>query len=210
MILYTTGHFDTRRMPELHLCLRKNAEVKDIKHIHLFIDCGLEHYANLQLSKLTVHPLDHRPTFADLIAAAEQTPSELALITSGDVYLDESISFLRGLEMKNKFMALSKWETRDGQEVPKDEAHGTQDCWAFQPPLRMLPCNFPFGAPGCDNRIAAMAEEAKYLVFNPYFDIRLRHVHSDANRVNYTAQAVPGPYGWSWPYRIRDGQLIKV
>ena len=210
MILYTTGHFDTRRMPEHHLCLRKNAEVKDIKHIHLFIDCDSKHFADVQLPKLTVHPLDHRPTYADLIAAAEQTPSELALITNGDVYLDDGVSLLNTLDWKGKFMALSRWERRDRQEFLIESPHGTQDCWAFLPPLQMPICNFPFGAPGCDNKIVAMAQTAGYKVFNPYMDMRLRHVHSDATRSHYTAQRVEGPYEWAWLHRIKDGQLIKT
>ena len=208
MILYTTGHYDAKRMGELHFCLRKNAEVKDIKQIHLFIDCDPKYYADLclQLPKLTIYLLDHRPTYADLISASERV-QDLVLITNGDVYLDDTVSLLNDLDWKDKFMALSRWEIKGGIEVIKDEPHGTQDCWAFLPPLRMLSCSFPFGAPGCDNRIVAMAEEAKYLVFNSYLDVRLRHVHLDANRTNYTAPGVGGPYGWSWLYRIKDGQL---
>lgn len=206
MILYTTGFYNAKRMSELHFCLHKNAEVKDIKRIHLFIDCELNHYSCVQLPKLMVHKLDHRPTYADLITAANNDPSDITLIANSDVYFDNSVSLLNNLNMKNKFMALSRWEMRDIETLITNP-HGTQDGWGFLSPFRTrtASCNFPFGAPGCDNRIVSIAEEAKYKIFNPCLDVRLRHIHSTSS--SYTVPTVEGPYGWSWPCRIEGDHL---
>jgi hypothetical protein len=69
----------------------------------------------------------------------------------------------------------------------------SQDAWIFDTPLCDFPCNFYFGVPGCDNRLAWEASRAGLTLINPSRSIRAYHLHLTGVRRYSERQRVAGP-----------------
>ena len=127
-----------------------------------------------------------RPTFADHIGWANRCtrPNDINVIANLDIQFEqENIPLFWRLRPK-EFWALSRWENSASPVVPPREYKWCQDTWAWRGECRidLKKADFPFGYPGCENRIAYLAHEAGYQVCNPSFSVKTIHVHDSGFR----------------------------
>ena len=63
----------------------------------------------------------------------------------------------------------------NNKEFPRQDS---QDCWIFKGhPSEGMDCDFRFGVPGCDNRIAYEFGKIGYDVIGPVSKIKVLHYH---------------------------------
>ncbi|MCU0515876.1 MAG: hypothetical protein MUC60_03225 [Oscillatoria sp. Prado101] len=122
-ILLTTFYTPTKpeRAQEFITCLERNLahpyieaikvlfEVKDREQGYGYLD-GFCH------KKLEIIPVNHRSTYADLIAAAQTwKKDDIAILVNGDIYFDENSNLARAEEIKyGEFWTVSRYEPTKG------------------------------------------------------------------------------------------------
>ncbi len=181
-ILLTTFYTPTKpeRAQEFITCLERNLahpyieaikvlfEVKDREQGYGYLD-GFCH------KKLEIIPVNHRSTYADLIAAAQTwKKDDIAILVNGDIYFDENSNLARAEEIKyGEFWTVSRYEPTKGGgwKLFNIAAAGSHDCWIFRTPLSPFKNNYQLGIQGCDLFICQRAIEAGLRVLNPCLTI---------------------------------------
>lgn len=196
------------RMGELVEALARNLSNPAISAVHFLIEEPAERYEEYvssnacaasrslrglaQHPKIEVVPLGRRAKYEDYFAHVNSRLSgRIVIVTNADIYFDDTVRLIAGLDMANMFVCLSRTEA-DGISNPN--MWGSQDSWIFLSPIRPFPSNWHLGVPGCDNKIAHEAFSAGMKVINPCLSVRANHLHASGER-NYTSSdCVPGPY----------------
>src|SRR5688572_14020871 len=122
---------DPVRAAELAECLRRNAAHPGIAAIHVLGVAG----APFVDRKLQVVPLARRLTYRDALDhAARALPGLPAILANADIYFDETLAALDGLDLAGRMVCLSRWDVH-GDGVSRHFAHaGSQDAWMFLSP----------------------------------------------------------------------------
>jgi hypothetical protein len=187
-ILLTTLYTSCKpeRGQEFLTCLKRNLANPCIKAVKVFLevkdrDAGYEYLEGFSHSKLEIIPVNHRPTYADLIEVANNWGNnQIAIIVNGDIYFDENSSLERAAEItQGEFWTISRYEpTKNGSwKLFHIATAGAHDCWIFRTPLLPFKNHYQLGIQGCDLFIAQRAIEAGLQVLNPCLTIRPRHLH---------------------------------
>jgi len=174
---------DSLRAAELLDCLKRN------------LDCGI--FAKIILlqdddtpmpfddPRLEVIRLNQRPTYLDWVLKSQALcPNHISVLANSDIWFDNTIGFLRAIFAADtrSFVALSRYEAKEGKIQPHENPHWSQDTWAFYPmenitPTMLLQLNIALGVPRCDNKISYVFSVNGYTVFNPMHDIISVHQH---------------------------------
>lgn len=195
IILITSYYHSSNegRQLEIDDCLRRNAKNPLIKSIHLLNDQIYDlSFIDSISEKITQVVVDDdnkkRLSFLYAISYANRNfPGKICMLANSDIYYDETLSKLNTIPTEiwpNTFLAISRYN--DGKLQPS--CAGSQDTWIFQSPTSFDPekdCNFNFGIPACDHRIAHIFHQNGYQVINPCHDIITHHLHS-SNFRNYS------------------------
>ena len=188
---------DPRRRSELLRCLQRNAANDRFDQIRVFLE---DPSARVPADPVFAHPKvrtvahGRRLTFRDLFAYANaHCTQRRVVVANADIYFDDTLALLDGLDLAGRFLCLSRWDVQpDGSSRLLDHSY-SQDAWIFQTPIREPECDFHLGIPACDNRVAFEAESAGLVVSNPSRSIRAHHLHLSPIH-HYTAnQRVAGP-----------------
>lgn len=187
---------DYQRYSEYLACIHENLENEHIKHIYVFISD--ESKLNFESPKLTVIQRKARPTYKNLFEFCnDNLKGQICIIANADIILDDSISILKDANLKNIFVALTRWEVfcEDGEWcIAPFNNSSSQDVWAFKTPIKVTEdMDFLLGRPGCDNKIAKMMAEY-YEVRNPGLQIVTSHFHMSGYRTYNNKDRIPGPY----------------
>lgn len=195
-IILITSYYhskDDERQKEINDCLINNAKNPLIKSIHLlndqiydlsFIFSGCE-----KIVQVVVDDNKERLSFLYAISYANQHfHGKICMLANSDIYYDHTLSKLNTIptqRWQTIFLAISRYND-NGKLQPG--CAGSQDTWVFQSPTSFDPqtdCNFNFGVPACDHRIAHIFNENSYQVINPCYDIITHHLHASSVR-NYS------------------------
>lgn len=188
------------RNNEYLFCIEKNIESKLFEEIHVFVEEGSELPKNLT-ENLKVH-LDERKTFQDLFDFCNTNfPNEICIISNTDIIFDETINYINSNNIDGRFLCLTRWDVLpDGNmrffENQSGISYFSQDSWIFKTPIPIDNADFFMGKPGCDNKLAYIADQAKMDVRNPSKGIITKHIHT-SNYRTYTpgsTDTVPGPW----------------
>jgi hypothetical protein len=208
-----------QRAQEYITCLEKNLANPLLTKIHVFYDTGadvtqgtsrirdfLEQHPTIALSKIP-----HRPSFGELFSCASTTyPNEIVLVSNGDIYFNETLSALNGLDFSKLFLAIGRWNidangkmgvametTRHrGKKISRLAAR-SQDVWVFKSPTN-IPCDdINLGTPHCDHYLAYRIIEAGYDLFNPMGTVQCCHQHASNWR----------PYAGGGKHRCRSAEV---
>lgn len=196
---------NAERHREYLTCLEQNSICQHIDEIVLFVqpDTPLPQVVE-RSSKIFIETREVRPTYADIIAHCnEKYYGDICLIANGDIMFTDTLSLVEDLE--GQLLALTRWDVHGTKayyyDAPFRDGLSTalfsQDVWAFQAPLEkdLSHVAFNMGKPGCDNRIAWVAEKIWGLsVRNPSKAIITYHLHGSNYRTYTTAETIPGPY----------------
>lgn len=169
---------------------------------------GNEHFADVRafgsiadLARLPDHkrlvkvPSPQRMTFARFFDYASGNLSgTVCVIANADIYFDDSLGMLATVDLEQQMLTLTRWDVQaDGRSVFLGRPDSA-DAWVFRPPVSIPRCEFHLGKPGCDNRIAYLADEAGYIVSNPSLTVVAHHLHLSGQRNYRPADRVQGPY----------------
>ena len=111
--LYTTFYKEKKsaRRQELLSCLEKNLSNATFTKVTVFNEDGdLSAFAS---EKLKVIDIEKRPLYQDFFQYINQHGSnnDIHIIANTDIYFDAHIAVLQYLDLKNKALALSRWDT---------------------------------------------------------------------------------------------------
>jgi hypothetical protein len=187
---------DYQRHSEYLTCIHENLENEHIEHIYVFISDDSK--LNFESPKLTIIKSDSRPTYKGLFEFCnENLKNQICIVANADIILDETISTLKDADLKNLFVALTRWEVfyEKGEWcIAPFNNSSSQDVWAFKTPVTSTDeMNFVLGKPGCDNKIAKLMSEY-YDVRNPGLQIVTCHFHMSGYRTYKMEERIPGPY----------------
>ncbi len=178
------------RRAEVDECMQGNADNLHIDRIIVLASSDAAHrmvFSSGKLIWLEVVP-ERRPTFREFFNTLNihnASPNDLNIVANADVYFDDTLAILKGLELQGVCLALTRWEHTNDGRMFMDRGDNSQDAWIFQGPIRPIPgCNYPMGCRGCDNRLACELRGAGYRVLNPCADIIAHHRHDSRVR-NY-------------------------
>jgi FkbM family methyltransferase len=188
------------RRAELLECLRRNVANACLQQIHVFIEHPREHtqlvsaYPVLAADKVQLIAHGRRVTYRDLFEYANRRlPGRSAIIANADIYFDETLIHLDGVELAGRLLCLSRWDIQPDGSAQLFDRPDSQDAWIFAAPIGNLACDFYLGVPGCDNRLAWEAERAGLVVSNPSRSVMANHLHLSAVRHYGHAQRLSGP-----------------
>ncbi len=182
-----------QRQDEFNLCLRNNLECSGITKIILFVE---DQKTTLPEDPKLVPVLrSERSTYCQALQYCNQF-SDICCIANTDIYFNESsqLHLLENIDLVEYFICLSRWNIDVAGGIHKTRQMAqSQDAWIFRPPINFAHrVDFQFGKPGCDNRMAFIANEAGKKVINPSFDIYAYHLHNSAVRTYTLDEMVAG------------------
>ena len=201
-------HTDDRdRQAELDYVISKNCKNKCFHRVILFSDVSFGLIPFELGEHVTLHPLSSRLTYADwLYHSFRLCPSGISLLANSDIMFDFSIRHIRTMQGQHCFAVITRYE----DFTLADNPSLTQDAWAFVPARATIvnkshlihSSHIPLGYPGCENRMAAVAQEAGLRLINPCEYIHIHHIHRDQSRTYNEANRILGTYSFVHPGMI--------
>lgn len=176
-----------RRFREINHCLEKNIDNPLIDRILLLNEAGTEVPVRFQVHKLQIEQIEGRITYARALQAIKThcPPTAIAIFANSDIWFDESLSVVWSIPLAERrlFLALLRWEEKDGETTIFGPRNDSQDSWivarsTLDFDITEDEFGFPFGKPGCDNAISVAMVRKKCLVINPAYSIKTHHVHA--------------------------------
>ena len=195
---------DPVRQAEIDYALSKNCKNKYFDNIVIFVDNLSVILPFKARKRITLVQLYGRLTFADWIRHSfELCPSGLSLLANSDIMFDSSIRHIKTMKSNECFAAISRHEHFRLAINPSL----TQDAWAFNPsqasivnkPHFIHSTHIPLGFPGCENRMAAIAEEAGLRLINPCQHVFAHHIHLNQSRNYNETHRILGTYTFVSP-----------
>jgi hypothetical protein len=178
------------RQAEIDNCLINNFKVfEDIEVIVDDYSCKLP----ININPKYIH---YRPTFDVLFSYAKA--GKWNVFCNSDIYFDETIHLIKHYNIVT-FFALSRWDV-NGNSTDLLNSRDAQDSWAFFGESRIKNAKFYQGVPGCDNKLAYLAEDSGYDVVNPAKTIKSYHLHESKARDYNASMRVPEPYKLIYPH----------
>ena len=192
------------RAAELATCLAANVANSALAQIHVL---GRPNDLAMVPSapNLLKIPVDQRMTFAAFIQyAGREIAGQPCVIANLDIQIDEAAAVLLSVaDLRGHFLALCRWNILASDALRFFNRNNSADAWAFEAPLTIEGADFHLGKPGCDNRIAKLADEAGLRVSNPSLSLVIRHLHLSGRRNYRVSETVPDPYALVTPTRLR-------
>lgn len=189
--LFTT-YYKTKtesRQRELLTCLQNNLNNPYIDKVTVISECDIDIYHE----KLTVIK-SIRPTFRQVIDIANQAAGEINILTNTDIFCDETIVQVSGLNLTGKVLCLCRHDVLGGGKTRLIEAEYSQDTWIWENKLEFQGGNYFFGILGCDNVFAYEVNKSGHSVHNPSRHIKTLHLHLVNERSYSEATRLPRPY----------------
>jgi hypothetical protein len=204
-------HSNAKRAREIRKCLMNNCVNPYVDKIIMLTEKDLSaEWSSLRgRDKIEQHIIGTRLTYADLLRATVDfvLPNTIVAYTNADIYLDESIVHVYGLDMRDKMLALLRWDTDERGSEPTifGPYCDSQDTWIVlsdsvkSRTIDYERFNYQLGRAGCDNRFTADMFANRFLILNPANTIKTLHIHkSDVRDYNKT-DIIKSPY-YIYPY----------
>ena len=183
--LYVSPH--PSRTAEILGCLEKNVASGVFERIIVVTERPEELPASV-VGSVEQICLNERQKYTHLIAKANEFPGKVCVIANDDIVFDETLLITEQIDFEKTLWAISRRDTRGQLEV---RTSISQDAWAFIPPAPELQCDFYFGVPCCDNRIAWEFNNAGWKVANPHKFVSIRHFHDSGVRAKKRGKNTP-------------------
>jgi hypothetical protein len=195
------------RQEEILETLRKNLANTLIDKIILFIenesDIGHLHSQGLDLANVKIISHNKRLSYADFFkyVSSDDVPADtIVALANSDIYFDMTLLNIWTLDLKEKCLALLRWEhSEEGTDKAKilGPRPDSQDTWIFHAhsikshsktkwaEKNYETFNYFLGTPGCDNSFTTDMIREKFCVYNPTASIKTYHIHA-SNIRTYT------------------------
>jgi len=212
-------HKNKSRNEEIRYCLAQNYANPHIDHIHLLNE---RIYTDEEMGlaapvsdKVRQEVIGKRLTFQSVFQyIREQGLKGYFVLLNADIFLDDSVRFLRAstMHLKKQALALLRYEFNP-TTAPMETAplfgprFDSQDTWILhsQFPIKLAQEKlfaFDFGRPGCDNKFVYLMRVLGYDVVNDPELIRTYHYHRSIMRDYFGKEVLPQPWGGLVPYGV--------
>ncbi len=218
--LYNETH--RQRAFEYIDCLEKNLKHPLITKVHVIYDTSLDNEGEniirpyLESKNITMTNVQERPSFGFCFQLVNELyPGWEIILSNADIYFNKTLHTLEDYDLKDKFLALTRWEVTQANELNLfwlrdangffrlDYAETSQDVWIFETPIRKFRKDFfSLGTWNCDYVIGYFAREVGLTVLNPCLTIQSCHKHLSCKR-NYTPGVV-------YDYEVSHGELMRI
>jgi len=176
------------RNKEVIDCINKNIKLNIFKNIFIF---SKSKENRLQLPVINCERVTYQFIFDNCINGVN-------IFANSDMEFDETINLANNIK-SDEFYALTRYE--DNMLLHKHDdpykGYDSQDVWIWRDSCKIKNANFFLGLPGCDNKIAFIAESYGYNVKNPSKSIKTYHRHKTNIRDGTSAdlsKRLPPPY----------------
>lgn len=215
-------HNDESRQKEILFCLKHNIKLGLFKQIILLNEriytneeLGL---TNKEMKYILQINIEKRLTYSIAFKKIQDLNLKgYCVLSNSDIFFEHSILNLRKscLNKKKSIYALLRFEYIPSKKEQQSDLffpekskiihrNYSQDVWIyhsnFSPTSEEIlkDCNFNFGLPGCDNKIAYILENNGYTCINEPFNVKTYHYHMQKTR-NYLTKtkkniSIPSPY----------------
>ena len=221
-------HRDKNRRREIQYCLQKNCENPSIHTIYLLNEkiyteeeLGVSDQTSNQKSKIKQINIHTWITFKHIFDFIESESLHGFVVTVNcDIMLDHTIEKLQysDIHQSKSMIALLRYEYDDVYvpfETNCDQAKlfgprgDSQDTWIIHtnqniPSERRAMFAFPFGKPGCDNKMVFLFHMLGYQVYNDPKTIKTYHFHRTQNRDYKASDRLNPVFEYLCPYGIDD------
>jgi hypothetical protein len=201
---------DADRWAELQMALFKNVTNPLVHKIHILLD-GVDvaevlcNWPAPLKAKVVTYPSTARLSYEFALNYMASLPAgDFAALVNSDIYFDATVRELWSISMKNRCLALLRFEASLGYAAGaagSAQPHifgpraDSQDTWIFAVDELVAhqaageswrELDFTLGKPGCDNAIAGELLRRKWQLANPAYSIKTLHLHANPRR-SYTA-----------------------
>ena len=211
-------HSNPKRAREIRKCLMNNCSNPLIDKIILLSeeDLSREWVSMRGREKIEQVVIGSRLKYADLIRSTyESVPlNTIVAYMNADIYLDNTIKEVYTLDMRDKMLALLRWNTDELGEEPKlfGPHPDAQDTWIVL--SDSIKCrewdysrfDYQLGRSGCDNRFTADMFANRFIISNPAYTIKTMHIHKSDIRDYNRKDIIPSQY-YIYPY---PGPILKM
>lgn len=188
-------HKNNRRYKEIKECLTRNCASPHIDKIILLNEKNLsQEWKYIPGSeKIQQVVINKRLAYADFLQFVhDHVPDDIfVILCNADIYFGDSIKDLFKIDMKNKMLALLRWDVDESDNIrlfgPRADS---QDSWFFlSNSIRSRTWDYPkfnflLGQPGCDNAFAGHILRNHFVISNPAVTFQTYHLHN-TNIRNY-------------------------
>lgn len=199
-------HSDHKRQKEIISCLKINIKYNLFKKI-ILLNEKIYSYEELGIPESKMKYVEQvnikdRLTFSRLFYEVSRLNlNGYIVFSNSDIFFDKTILNVRRscLSREKAFYCLLRYEYNDeiklndcqlflNNNIPRNDS---QDCWIYHTKNVKIDnliskCNFQFGKPGCDNKIAFILTEENYKCYNVPLNVKIYHKHKTNIR------------NWSW------------
>lgn len=219
-------HSNAKRAREIRKCLMNNCVNPLVDKIILLTESDLssEWESFRGRDKIVQRIIGKRLTYADLLrdTADNVEPNVIVAYMNADIYLDDTIGHVFGLDMRDKLLALLRWDTDEKGTEPVifGPYSDSQDTWillsdsiharARAGSIDYARFDYELGRAGCDNRFTADMLAARFMILNPADTIKTLHIHKSDVRDYKKSDIIPSPY-YVYPSScgIQDTNVIE-
>ena len=205
------------RHEEYLTCLRENLKNPFIDQVHIFLESNRKRppiddpkivyikanrksFEEQKEANISDHDKGYlkkkekgRASYADYFKyARENLHGESCIIANGDIFFDETLKVIEGVDLGNTLICLSRWDIKEDKEALFNRPD-SQDSWIFTSPINKKveeEAVFFLGRIGCDNKLAWIAHAAGMKLTNPARQIITKHLHMVDYRTYVRANAL--------------------
>jgi hypothetical protein len=186
-------HKTGKRAREFRQCLRNNLSNPLVDKVVLLNekDLSSEWAGQRGADKVIQEIIGERLTYRHLLQYVhEKVPDNvIAVFANADIYLNETLNHLYGVNMLDKVFALLRYdEQEDGSLKLFGPRVDSQDTWILQSDSvrartwDWASFDYKLGTAGCDNRFTADMFAMRFVVSNPCNTLQTVHIHRTAIR----------------------------
>lgn len=222
---------DKTRQREVRYCLQKNCENPNIRKILLVNE---RKYSNQELGVKEPHTnkiqqiiTGKRLLFRDIFDTIDQEKIQGYIVAvNSDIMLDSTIEKIHytNISQTPSMVALLRYEYDDvyvpfetncNQSRLFGPRGDSQDTWIIHSKQNIAETDralfdFPFGKPGCDNKMAFLFHWLGYSVYNDPLAIRTYHYHRSKTREYGAKDVLPPVFEYLCPYGVQDAVYKNV
>ena len=182
-------HKNAKRAREIRKCLMNNCVNPYVDKILLLNETDLSRECEglRGKEKIEQRVIVNRLRYCDLIQATlDWIPSNVIVAyANADIYLDDTIKHTYDIDMRDKMLALLRWNTDEQGNEPKlfGPFPDSQDTWVVlsdsvkSRTWDMSKLDYQLGRAGCDNRFTYDMFTQRFLICNPAHTIKTLHIH---------------------------------
>lgn len=215
-------HSNSKRAREFRKCLMYNCDNSLVDRVLLLTEKDLSsEYSGFRHSdKIQQVVIGERLKYSHLLQATiDIVPTNcITVFANADIFLNQTIAEVYTIDMKDKMLALLRWDTNEQGEEEKlfGPRPDSQDTWIVlsdcvkERKWKMEQFDYQLGRAGCDNRFTSDMFSNRFLVVNPCHTIKTMHIHKTAIRDYNPAECIPAKfYLHVAPNRLVDFHQVK-